>query len=291
MPVGPGLLTLDVCTRCHCVWFDPGEFQAMPQRPVEMTGRAKTTPAVAEAVGRFELEQMRRKREHRDREEPLNGPDDLWKWLAGFAGLPVNMGGESHRVHPWATWAISALVLALGLLAFRRADEFIRQFGFVPADAMRLGGATLITSFFVHADLAHLLGNVYFLWFVGTQVEQAAGALSLLLLLLLAASAGCLAHAAGTSRPDLPLVGASAGISGAMAYFALRFPSLRIGVLFYWFLWLRIPAWAWFGFWLLFQLVGLTAGNTGVSYLGHIGGAAVGLVFWFSSRRADRKAA
>ena len=101
-------------------------------------------------------------------------------------------------------------------------------------------------------------------------------------LLLLAAAhlAGSIAHGAFDPRSAMPCVGASAGISGVLAYYALAFPHARIGLLF-WFLWrwLRLGAIWMLLLYALLQLLGAwrqVAGASHVSYLAHLGGMGVG---------------
>ena len=81
----------------------------------------------------------------------------------------------------------------------------------------------------------------------------------------------------------MPLVGASAGISGVIAYYAITFPQVRLGFLwrfYFYFRWFRIPAWAALILFVLVQLLGVwlqTRGFSNVSALGHLGGLAVGV--------------
>ena len=83
-----------------------------------------------------------------------------------------------------------------------------------------------------------------------------------------------------------PSIGASGGISGIIAFYALEFPRARLGFLlrYYWrFGWIQIPVWAAFALWILLQFFGVyaqVAGFSNVSALAHLGGTAVGLFFW-----------
>jgi membrane associated rhomboid family serine protease len=109
----------------------------------------------------------------------------------------------------------------------------------------------------------------------------------------LGAIAGCLLHAALDPRQDVPLVGASAGISAILFYYAFRFPKARIGWAWrIWFVpvwWFRMTAKTAFAIWLLLQLLlvyGQLHGLTPVSALGHLGGVLAGLFFVVLARAA-----
>ena len=81
-----------------------------------------------------------------------------------------------------------------------------------------------------------------------------------------------------------PCIGASGGISGLLAYYALRFPKMRLGMLFYW-RWIQFPAWGAFVLWILTAILwrcyrNITA-SVDVAALAHLGGVIPGIVFWW----------
>ncbi|MCL6507516.1 MAG: rhomboid family intramembrane serine protease [Bryobacteraceae bacterium] len=152
---------------------------------------------------------------------------------------------------------------------------------------MGYGGITLFTSFFVHASFGHLLGNLYFLLAFGNNVEDRVGHGRFALLLVLATLAGNILHIAFDPRPDIPLIGASGGISGIVLFYALAFPNARIYMMVY-FRVFSVPAWAFAVIWLLWQFAVVMAqisGFSGVSALAHLGGAMAGLGCWLLWRR------
>ena len=75
-------------------------------------------------------------------------------------------------------------------------------------------------------------------------------------------------------------VGASGGISGIIGYYALRFPKMRIGVLFFFVWWLRIPTRIAFAVWVGLQLFGAFVTQGNVAYMAHLGGALAGVAFF-----------
>lgn len=136
------------------------------------------------------------------------------------------------------------------------------------------------------------LPGVYFLFVFGDNVEDALGKGRYLAVLLLAALVGDLGHIAFDPRAEIPLIGASGGISALVLFYALKYPRARLGILFWIFFyvrWLRIPAYAYVGFWVVLQLLGAyqqVAGVTNISALAHLGGAAVGVAAWLLTREA-----
>jgi membrane associated rhomboid family serine protease len=152
-----------------------------------------------------------------------------------------------------------------------------------------MGGLTLITSFFLHAGVAHVLSNVYFLLVFGDNVEDFLGRFNVVLLLLVPTLAGELVHGLFAPESDAPLIGASAGISGIIVFYSTKFPDRRLRF-FRLFRWFSMPASAALGFWAFSQILAARdqlSGSSDVSALAHIGGALVGLWFWFLWRNKD----
>jgi membrane associated rhomboid family serine protease len=87
---------------------------------------------------------------------------------------------------------------------------------------------TFVTSFFLHAGIIHLAGNMYFLLAFGHAVENFLRPLRYLALIALAAFIGDLAHIALDPRSQTPCIGASGGIAGVITFYALNFPRMRL---------------------------------------------------------------
>ena len=162
---------------------------------------------------------------------------------------------------------------------------------------------TLITSMFMHGGIAHIAGNMLFLWIFGDNIEDKLGHLRYLFFYLLCGIIASLAHvlttaALATDQSSLlvPSLGASGAISGVLGAYLVLFPKRRVTVIL-----LRIltdvPAYVAIGIWFLFQLVsglGMFGGGTqqgGVAYAAHVGGfiAGAALIKIFAIRRPPRK--
>src|SRR5438477_12429303 len=119
------------------------------------------------------------------------------------------------------------------------------------------------------------------------------GPLRYIALIALAAFVGDLLHIASAPASTIPCIGASGGIAGLITFYALAFPQAKIGFLwryFYYFRWIRLPAWFVFVLWILFQIIGAyeqKIGISSVSSFAHLGGAAVGVAAWAVCRKSN----
>src|SRR5207245_7792467 len=143
-----------------------------------------------------------------------------------FLGVPVKLDIMPRARRPWATWVLGAVIIGVSLFAFTRLREMVMQFGLVPAEATRLHGLTFVTSFFLHAGIIHLVGNIYFLFVFGDDVENFLRPFRYLLLIALAAFIGDLAHIAADPRSQIPCIGTSGAIAALITYYALNFTNV-----------------------------------------------------------------
>jgi membrane associated rhomboid family serine protease len=148
---------------------------------------------------------------------------------------------------------------------------------------------TLFTSMFMHGGIAHIAGNMLFLWIFGDNIEDRLGHVRYVIFYLLCGLIASLSHvfatAAFASDPSallVPSLGASGAISGVLGGYILLHPSRRVTVILFRFL-TDVPAWVAIGIWFAFQLVsglGMLGGGSqqgGVAYAAHIGGFVAGL--------------
>ena len=191
------------------------------------------------------------------------------------------------------TWFLAAVIITASVHSFFHLHEVVQRFGLIPAQALRLHGLTFVTSFFLHAGIIHLLGNMYFLLVFGDEVENLLGRLRYIALIVVAAFVGDVIHIASEPNSTIPCIGASGGIAGVITFYALAFPQAKIGFLwryFFYFHWIRLPAWFVFVLWILFQIIGAyeqKIGISSVSSFAHLGGAAVGLAAWAVCRKSN----
>ena len=144
---------------------------------------------------------------------------------------------------------------------------------------------TLITSMFMHGGIAHIAGNMLYLWIFGDNIENAIGHKRYLLFYLLCGIIASLSHVFATKLLGqsllVPSLGASGAISGVLGAYILLFPRRRVTMLFVRFITHVSAFWA-IGIWIVFQLIsglGMLGGaSSGVAYAAHIGGFLAGLV-------------
>ena len=149
---------------------------------------------------------------------------------------------------------------------------------------------TLFSSMFMHGGLAHIGGNMLFLWIFGDNIEDRLGHIRYLIFYLVCGVLASLAHVFSTfalagddASMLIPSLGASGAISGVLGGYILLHPSRRVTVILFRFL-TDVPAWVAIGIWFAFQLVsglGVFGGGSqqgGVAYAAHIGGFIAGLV-------------
>lgn len=141
---------------------------------------------------------------------------------------------------------------------------------------------TLFTAMFMHGGLAHLLGNMWFLWIFGDNIEDDLGRVRYLVFYLVCGVLASLAHVVvsfcGPSA-EVPSLGASGAISGVLGAYLLLHPMRRVTVLMFRMI-VDVPGYVAVGLWFLFQVVnglGMLGGMpTGVAYGAHIGGFLAG---------------
>ena len=139
----------------------------------------------------------------------------------------------------------------------------------------------LITSQFLHGGLFHIIGNMWFLWIFGDNVEDAMGKLRFLVFYLICGVAAALTHIAFTPHSQIPLVGASGAIAGVLGSYFLLYPRARVLTFVFFFPFIfdivALPAVIYLGMWFLLQVLYAPAGGA-VAWFAHIGGFICGLV-------------
>jgi membrane associated rhomboid family serine protease len=149
---------------------------------------------------------------------------------------------------------------------------------------------TLFTSMFMHGGIAHIAGNMLFLWIFGDNIEDRLGHVRYVIFYLICGIIASLSHVFATAAFAVdqesllvPSLGASGAISGVLGGYILLHPSRRVTVILFRFL-TDVPAWVAIGMWFAFQLIsglGMLGGGSqqgGVAYAAHVGGFVAGLV-------------
>ena len=218
---------------------------------------------------------------------------------------------------PYATYAIIALnaivwVFIQGFGSMVPLVESICSFGLVPAQllqslpssaAIPLGGDlvcvigggsgwyTTVTSMFMHGGWMHIIGNMWFLWIFGNNVEDAMGTRRFVVFYLLCGLAAVAFQVMTNPDSTVPMVGASGAIGGVMGAYIVLFPRVHVHMLVFFGFFVTtfaMPAVYMLGYWLLIQLLSgvLSIGGQGggTAFWAHVGGFVAGMVLIFLFR-------
>jgi membrane associated rhomboid family serine protease len=188
---------------------------------------------------------------------------------------------------------VTVLIISVNILVFLyqislnqyEGNDFIMRYGVVPD---RLHYSALLTSMFLHGGFMHLIGNMWFLWIFGDNVEDVLGHGKYLLFYLLCGVAAALFHVALNSDSRLPTIGASGAIAGVMGAYVVKFPRSRIITLVFIFIFIttvEVPAAFMLIYWFVIQLfsgvgsIGYSnASRGGTAWFAHVGGFVAGIV-------------
>ena len=145
--------------------------------------------------------------------------------------------------------------------------------------------STLVTHMFLHGGWFHIIGNMWFLWVFGDNVEDVMGRIRFVFFYLLCGFAAAGAQMLSSPSSPVPMVGASGAISGVMGAYAVLYPQVGVHVLLFLGIFIQrviLPAWIMLGYWFLLQLVGalpsVAGSGGGVAFWAHIGGFAAGII-------------
>ena len=169
-------------------------------------------------------------------------------------------------------------------------EEMVFEYEAVPKRILEGEGVlTLISSMFLHEGFLHLIGNMWFLWLFGDNVEQNLGKIKFLIFYLLCGILAGLFHIFLVSVEEsmLPVIGASGAISGVLGGYLILYPKNKIRAFFM--LYFRpiifsVPAYFYIGIWFLYQFLSVGVPSP-VAYFAHIGGFIAGMILVLFLRR------
>jgi membrane associated rhomboid family serine protease len=158
----------------------------------------------------------------------------------------------------------------------------------------------ILTSMFLHGSWMHLLGNMWFLWLFGNNIEDSMTRPRYLAFYLLCGLAAALAQVFADRSSIVPMVGASGAISGVMGAYLVLFPRVRVYTMVplgFFLHRMALPAWVMLLYWMFLQVAGGAVslasddGGGGVAFWAHVGGFIAGVVLIKIFERRDRVAA
>lgn len=170
---------------------------------------------------------------------------------------------------------VNASVVGLGYI-----PSVVNDLGELPPDLVLIPeSATYFTYAFLHADILHLGGNMLFLWVFGDNIEDAMGHLKYLIFYLGCAAAGAFLHGVILPGSEQPLIGASGAIAGVVVAYLMLHPHVKLWVLAFMRIPLRIPAYIPIALWIAFQVLMLfVQTDDQISWPAHVGGIVGGAI-------------
>ncbi len=193
--------------------------------------------------------------------------------------------------------ALNCLVWLYEVSLGQHAQRFVAEYGLTPLHFVKFyglpGGFTdnalipLFASIFMHGGWLHVIGNMWFFWIFGDNVEDRLGHFKYLVFYLLCGIGASLIHVMFNAGSSVPTIGASGAISGVLGAYLISYPNARVTTLLIIIVFIRIveiPAFLFLIIWFVFQYVSGTSelaahhDTGGVAYWAHMGGFVVGIV-------------
>ncbi len=175
---------------------------------------------------------------------------------------------------------------------------FLQTYGVVPA---YFSAPTLVTSMFLHGSWSHVIGNMWFLWIFGDNVEDRLGHGRFVVFYLFCGLGAAVGHIMMAPHSMLPTIGASGAIAGVMGAYFVLYPHSRVLTLVPLFIFweiVELPAPFLLGFWFLMQLFSAGIGSItstsgaesgGIAFMAHVAGFALGAVSIFVFRKSRQE--
>ncbi len=245
-------LDISVCAQCYGIWLEKEK--------------------IAHAKAFYEIPSVKTALEKKP----------TWQhWVFQFVlSLPVEFNIKSRRFPVVVTTIIAINVLMMLLVIAQDSPEtFTRRFGLVAgADKTLSWFLTLVSYQFLHGGLFHIVSNMYFLYILGDNVEDALGRIHYPMFYLTCGVVAGLTQTVFTSSSHVPVVGASGAVAGVMAAYMMIFRKAKLTFMFLF--WQKKLSAKWYcGIWILSNLTGLLFSNELVAWYAHLGGFVAGLVW------------
>lgn len=246
-------VTIDNCARCNGIWVDGNEAEQVLAAP-------KLQAALT----------------------ILNQKVCTKSWLFQFfTQMPKEYNIKPHRT-PIITWSLLALNILIFILYGFDNNATDWTFRYFALDSLTLFAEqqwwTLLSYQFLHGGVLHLIGNMYFLWIIGDNLEDALGPWKFLTVYLFCGVIAALAEllACYLVDRDLLMVGASGAVAGLFGMYLLWFRHASLTFMFI--VWQKKlnPAW-YFAIWAAMNIIGLLSEDLSVAYWAHLGGLVAGL--------------
>jgi membrane associated rhomboid family serine protease len=255
-------IEIDYCHSCKGLWLDASEGKKLPK--------------------------ITRENQLNDEEQAKHEEPGILSYLFQLlTRFPVE-GYNPVRSYTYALYTIIATIVVCFIVQIAyfsnhglQEIDLYRAVGIIPKQV--LAGEQIWTMFshiFFHAGIMHLLGNLYFLYVFGDNIEDTMGSTKFLLIFFASAFLGAALHLALYPNSNIPMIGASGAISGILGAYLLLFPRVDVYVMIF-VIRVKLNISFYLGFWIIYQVAMYFISHPtggGVAWLAHIGGFVCGLL-------------
>lgn len=270
---------LDKCPSCQGIWADGRE-------ALEIARYLKIDPRLME-IGKSLIKKDKTMEDLAELGKILTKPVSPFILFMPKIIIPLSDDTPRQRI-PVITISIiilSTLIFISQIFFITDINSFFQRFGLIPAQFLSIG---LISSIFLHGGIFHLIGNMFFLWIFGDNVEDRFSRFGFLIFYLCCGLSASILHSILNWNLSIPAIGASGAISGIMGAYFVFYPTARVKLFFIYKI-LRVPAFLYLGVWFLFQLlfgfIFKSAGVSNIAWFAHIGGFVFGGLIAYLKKR------
>jgi membrane associated rhomboid family serine protease/Zn-finger nucleic acid-binding protein len=259
---------IDTCGHCYGLWLDANEAEMLHAITAESTAEQQRPGASRGGVATALVYLIQ---------------------LATF--IPVEVYNPVRRkpvlVYSLLATNIALYAIEMVLIASKQIDPFLQSFAAVPDKIVHGQNLwTLFTHAFLHGSIPHLVGNMYYLWIFGDNVEDRLGRGRFTILYLVSTVVACLSHVLGNVGSAEVMVGASGAIAGLMGAYLVLFPRVKVWVVFL-FVPFKMRAIWYLLVWIGMQFLIMLDKKSNVAWLAHVGGFICGIVLAFLLKPKD----
>ncbi|TCI01493.1 rhomboid family intramembrane serine protease [Corallincola luteus] len=245
-------LEIDICEHCEGVWVDSDELN-----------QVKQSPKLQQALGTLN--------------QALSWKSRVFQFLSQMP-VEYNIKPKRKPVVTWTLMALNCLIFMSYVGNPELANQLVSLFGNVPAATLAGDQLwTLASCMFLHGDPLHLLGNMYFLYVVGDNIEDALGRRRFIALYFALGILSSLISVVLNWQSEIPSIGASGAIAGLFGVYLVWFRHASLTFMIFIYQKKLAPVW-YFAIWVGLNVLGMMIGEGGVDYWAHIGGFVSGLI-------------
>ncbi len=274
-------IIIDKCKKCNGIWLDAEE-----ESKIAIYNKGNP---IARELGHQVLTQNK---EEKDLEDIADAFKEMkktnafvWKKFSPIIIFPIKDNLKSSVI-PYITFIIILLNLLVFIMQFfnNNAKLFFINFGLIPLEITNNKNYyTFITSIFIHGNFFHLLGNMFFLWLFGDNVEDKLGHIKYLIFYLFIGILTGILYYLFNIYSKYIAIGASGAISGIMGVYYVLYPHSKVKTLIFNKL-VDIPSFIFLGIWFILQILLLLfflaiGMKSPVLYLSHISGFCFGFIY------------